>query len=100
MIHLLGFVKRIVIFLVCVYLQRVYHVTKTVQSVEGGVPVELDSIALGGALTRCALIKSACDLKAAQMKVPFCLIWIFLVCEFERGYNSAGITKKQFLCVR
>ena len=45
-------------------------------------------------LTRCALLQSVCDLKAAQMNVQCSLIQELMLDKFELGYNATEVTKK------
>ena len=45
-----------------------------------------------GALTRCALFRPVCDLKAVQMNVQHSLIREHMLLEFELGHNAAAET--------
>ena len=53
----------------------------------------LGSIMVVGVLTRCALLHSVCDLKAAQMNVWRSLIPEVILNEFKLGHNPAKATK-------
>ena len=70
-----------------------YHVIEVVQAVVG-------SIVVVGALTRCALLHSAYDLKAAQMNVQCNLIRELMLYKFEIDHSTAETTKKHLLCER
>ena len=58
---------------------------------QGKVTTLISSIEVVGALTRCALIHSACDLKTTQMNIQLCLIWELMLCEFKLGRNVAQL---------
>ena len=68
-------------FKVCASLLCTYHMT------------EAGSIVLVGALTRCALLHSMCDLKATQMDIQRSLIRKIMLFEFELDQNAAEATK-------
>ena len=53
----------------------------------------VDSIVVVGALTRCALFLSVCDLKATQMNVQRSLIHKNMLYLFSLGHNATEATK-------
>ena len=83
--------------LVSISLPDVYHVTKADQVVVGthyGC-----SILVVGSLTRCVLLHSMCNLKAAQMNMECNLICELKLYEFRMGSNAAEATKN-ICCVK
>ena len=62
----------------------------------GIVPSVVGSIVVVGALTRCALLPSVCDLKSTQTIVQRSLIRELMIYKFELGYNPAEETKNIF----
>ena len=53
----------------------------------------IGSIVVAGALSRCALVHSVCDLKATQMNMQRSLILKFMICVFELVHDTAEATK-------
>ena len=64
-------------------LKCVYHVTEAV----------VGTIMVVGVLTCCTLFHCVCDLKVAQINVQCCLIWEFMLSDFQLGYNAMEAMK-------
>ena len=60
-------------------LQHIYHMTETVQSVEG-------TIVVVNTMTCSALLHFSCDFKATQINMQCNLIWEFMFYEFKLGH--------------
>ena len=56
-------------------------------------PAVVTSIMAVGGLTRCALLPSVCNLKAAQMNIQCNLIWELMLYKFELEHNIMKVTK-------
>ena len=53
----------------------------------------IGSIVIVGALTRCVLFHSVCDVKAEQTNVQHGLIWELMLQEYELDHNASEATK-------
>ena len=49
------------------------------------------SIVVVGTLTRCALLKSPCDLKTSQINMQWSIIQDLMLYEFELGHYTAEV---------
>ena len=56
-------------------------------------------IAIVGALTRCALLQSMCDLKAGQMNMQHSILQEFMPYESVLGHDAAEATRN-ICCVK
>ena len=70
-----------------------YQVTEVSQDVVGTHRTVVFSIVVVGALTRCKLLHSVCNLKAAQKNVPCGLIWELMLYLFKQGHNASEAAK-------